>query len=259
MDLSYRPHNTDRRLGLLLTALVHLALVGGWQMVRTLPAPAVSDEAGSRILWIPLPPSRPRLREPAQAVSREAVAEKAAAPRHHARPAAATPTAPVVTAGQPAAPAAGSAAPIAATNATNADLPAAPAAPAAQHPSAAAILQQARRDIGRIDKGLRKENSPYIAAPLDSPMLRMRRKMEEAAALARPGLFEAPKVEELVNNTGDGARRTRVITGNGTYCVTERATNTDVEMIEHHGKRRLTNCPAHETPASKQDWRTLRD
>jgi hypothetical protein len=83
--------------------------------------------------------------------------------------------------------------------------------------------------------------------------------MEAAAALARPGLFEAPKVEELVNNTGDGARRSRVITGDGSYCVTERATNTDVEMIEHHGKLRITNCPTHEEPSKQQEWRTLRD
>jgi hypothetical protein len=129
----------------------------------------------------------------------------------------------------------------------------------AAKPSAEQILQQAKRDIGSIAKALRKENNPYIAAPLDSPQIRMRRGMEQAAAMAPPRLWEAPKVEELVNNTGDGARRTRVITGNGTYCVTERATNTDVEMIEHHGKLRLTNCPSPEEPAKQQTWRTLRD
>jgi hypothetical protein len=130
---------------------------------------------------------------------------------------------------------------------------------APQKPSVEQILQQAKRDIGSIAKALRKENNPYIAAPLDSPVMRMQRGMEKARAMAAPRLWEAPKVEELVNNTGDGARRTRVITGNGTYCVTERATNTDVEMIEHHGKLRLTNCPEHEDTATQQTWRTLRD
>ena len=96
-------------------------------------------------------------------------------------------------------------------------------------------------------------------APPDSPQLRMREGMEQAHALAAPRLFEAPKVEELVNNTGDGARRTRVVTGRGTYCVTERSPATNVEMIEMHGKIRLTNCPAHETPARRQEWRTARD
>jgi hypothetical protein len=52
---------------------------------------------------------------------------------------------------------------------------------------------------------LRKENTPYIVAPLDSPEIRMRKKMERAAQLAPNRLWEAPKTEELVNDTGDGA------------------------------------------------------
>jgi hypothetical protein len=143
-------------------------------------------------------------------------------------------------------------------------LPAVPPS-AASSPSAAParsaeqILEQARRDIGKIDKGLRKENRPYIAAPLDSPQIRLRKGIELANELAPNRLWEAPKVEELVNNTGDGARRTRVITGNGTYCITERATNTSVDMIEKHGKLRITSCPEHEEPAKNQEWRTAHD
>jgi hypothetical protein len=120
-------------------------------------------------------------------------------------------------------------------------------------------MEQAKRDIRGIDKALRKENRPYIAAPLDSPQIRLRKGMELANELAPNRLWEAPKVEELVNNTGDGARRSRVITGGGTYCVTERATNTSIDMIEKHGKLRLTNCPEHEEPAKQQAWRTARD
>jgi hypothetical protein len=126
-------------------------------------------------------------------------------------------------------------------------------------PSAAMILENARRSVGSIDRALRKENKPLIVAPPDSPQLRMREGMEQARALAPPRLWEAPKVEELVNNTGDGARRTRVITGRRTYCVTERSPVTNVEMIEMHGKIRLTNCPGPETPAKRQEWRTARD
>jgi hypothetical protein len=89
--------------------------------------------------------------------------------------------------------------------------------------------------------------------------MRLQQGIEHANAMAPNRIWEAPKVEELVNNTGDGARRSRVISGNGSYCVTERATNTDVEMIEHHGKLRITSCPTHEEPAKQQAWRTLRD
>jgi len=251
MDLAYRPRSTDRRYGLLLTALVHLALIGGWFMTRTLPAPALPDEGPrTRIFWIPLPQPKPERRKEEEA---PAPRKEAAAPRAHAGPALSLPAVPAVT------PAPSPAAPVAITPAAPATNTDAPAQTEVQKPSAEEILQRAKRDIGRIDKSLRKENNPYIAAPLDSPQIRMRKKMEEAAALAKPGLFEAPKIEELVNNSGDGARRSRVITGNRTYCITERSPTTNVEMIEHHGKLRITNCPQDEGTATKQEWRTLRD
>jgi len=253
MDLAYRSAPSGRHFGLLLTVLMHAALIASWHMVRT-PPPPQPDLGSSRIMWIPLSLPKPERHKEAPPPRREA-----AAPRSHAGPALAPPALPVV----PAAPSPGDAvapaAPVATTPAAPAASADAPSQQATQKPSAEQILQQARRDIGRIDKGLRKENNPYIAAPLDSPQIRMRQKMEEAAALAPGRIWEAPKVEELVNNTGDGSRRTRIISGNGTYCVTERATNTNVEMIEHHGKLRITNCPTHETPAKQQGWRTLRD
>jgi hypothetical protein len=88
----------------------------------------------------------------------------------------------------------------------------------------------------------------------------MRKKMERAAQLAPNRLWEAPKTEELVNDTGDGARRTRVITPAGAYCITERAPTTSIDMIEKHGKIRVTDCgTGHEQPASAQAWRTARD
>ncbi|MFC5548649.1 hypothetical protein [Massilia aerilata] len=254
MDRAYHTSVSDRRYGLLLTVLVHVALVIGWQAVRTLPAPATQpDGSRTRLLWIPLQLPKLKRREPEPDPQPAAPRKEATAPGLHSRPALSLPPLPVVT---PSAAPADSAATAPAAPTAKADaLPQA----ASQKPSAEQILQQARRDIGSIAKTLRKENNPYIAAPLDSPVIRMQRGMEQAHALAAPRLWEAPKVEELVNNTGDGARRSRVITGNGTYCLTERATNTDVEMIEHHGKLRITNCPAHEEPAKQQTWRTLRD
>jgi hypothetical protein len=255
MNIAYRAAATDRRLSLLLTILVHAALVMGWLAARKPPAtPIVDDSVRTRIMWIPLrppQPAAPRVETPAP--PRKETPDLAP-PRPQARPGPAITLPPLPQAATPPAPA---------NEAVPAPAPAAsadaPAESAPAKPSAEQILQQAKRDIGKIDKALRKENNPYLAAPLDSPQMRMRRGMEEAAALAPPRLWEAPKVEELVNNTGDGARRTRVITGRRTYCVTERATNTDVEMIEHHGKLRITNCPTHEAPATKQTWRTLRD
>lgn len=120
-------------------------------------------------------------------------------------------------------------------------------------------MERARRSAGAVDRAMRKENRPYIVAPLDSPQIRMRHGMERAHDMVPPKLWEAPKVEELVNQTGDGTRRTRVITAGGAYCITERATNTSIDTIERHGKLRLTNCPQHEGTATQQAWRTARD
>lgn len=236
-------HAADRRAaGLAVTVLVHVALIGCWYLART--APPVQVEGVRRMIqWIdlpvlapPLPPVLPHRLAPVQPLPQPAATVRVAPPI-------AAPVAPPVV--QPDAPA--------------------PAAPAGElsaepaRPSAATILERARQSAGSIDRALRKENRPYIVAPLDSPEIRMRNGMEKAHALAPPKLWEAPKVEELVNQTGDGARRTRVITANGTYCISERAPTTNVEMIEMHGKERITNCPQHEDTASPQQWRTARD
>lgn len=240
------PAAADRRLaGLLATVLVHAALVLGWQLART-PAPAPEETDSPMMQWIALPPPAA---EPTSAPARPPVAAsrpQGPAEARGARPARSTPSA---------------AAPSAAMETATpvAEQAGAPAADQPAGPTAASILDEARRSVGRIDRALRKENKPLIVAPPDSPELRMRRGMEQAHALAPPRLWEAPKVEELVNNTGDGARRTRVISGRRTYCITERSPATNVEMIEMHGKIRLTNCPAPEEPAKRQEWRTARD
>lgn len=123
------------------------------------------------------------------------------------------------------------------------------------------ILDQAKRAVGAIDRALRKANSAYIVAPMDSPQIRMRRKIEEAAALAPRHFWEAPKIEEVVNDSGDGTRRTRVTSGGRTYCITERSFATGIDMLEKHGKQMVTDCSRdNEKPVgATQEWRTARD
>jgi hypothetical protein len=232
----------DRRhAGLAATVAVHVLLLLGWQAARRTPS-ITPDPRRMTIQWIRLPaPAAPMPR-------REK--ERAETVRMHAAPRAGATALPRV-------PAPGSPPPAASA-------PSAAVAPAIDTPAprsgAAALLERARREAGAVDRALRKENNPYIVAPLDSPEIRMRRKMERAAQLAPNRLWEAPKTEELVNDTGDGARRTRVITPGGAYCITERAPTTSIDMIEKHGKIRVTDCgTGHEQPASAQAWRTARD
>lgn len=236
----------DRRLaGAVLTLLVHAALVTGWKMTRS--AAPQADAQDDAVQWLRLTPAAPRTdTAPALPVVPASPApSRRAAPERVVRD-----SSPVVASKAPGA---------APQPPLQAEASAPAPAAAASAPGASAIMESARRSVGAIDRALRKENQATIVAPPDSPQLRMREGMELARALAPPRLWEAPKVEELVNNTGDGARRTRVITGNGSYCLTERSPATNVEMIEMHGKQRFTSCPRHETPARKQVWRTARD
>ncbi|MBQ5947470.1 hypothetical protein [Massilia sp. ST3] len=247
----------DRRLaGALATVLVHGVLVLLWQMTRV-PPPQQQEETSIAVQWIHTQVSAPR----AQAAGSVQVDVARGRPRagdvrmrswparehsSHPGPAAVSSATPAADPG------------VASSSQPSASDPA-PAAPAPASPVTGSIMDNARRSIGSIDRELRKQNRPLIVAPPDSPQIRLRKGMEHAHAMAPPRLWEAPKVEELVNNTGDGARRTRVITGNGTYCITERAPTTSIDMIEKHGKIRLTNCPEHEEPAKRQEWRTARD
>jgi len=232
---------SDRLAGIGVTLAVHLALILAWQMAGKLPQmPQVgSDEA---MQWLLLPTLSPRLDPPVPEPVREVRSPTVAAPARAVR----TVPAPASVLGEASSPA-------------PAPAPAAADEQPAALPGAADILANARRSVGEIDRALRKENKPVIVLPPDSPQIRMREGMEHARAMAAPRLWEAPKIEELVNNTGDGARRTRVITGNRTYCITNRAPTTNVEMIEMHGRQRFTNCPKDETPAKQQVWRTARD
>ena len=237
----------DRRLaGTAATVLVHAALILGWQLARTLP-PAQPDGESSAIQWLRLPALAPLTRAAPSASPEDA--------RQRSRPAPGRPTQP----GLATIPAAPAPAP-----ASESEAPGPSAAPVSADkapisPGAETIMESARRSVGSIDRELRKNSRPLITAPLDSPQIRMRNGMEQAHAMAPPRLWEAPKIEELVNNTGDGARRTRVITGNGTYCLTERSAATSIDMIEKHGKLRFTSCPQDEEPAKQQAWRTARD
>ena len=224
-----------RFTGIAVTALVHAALIMAWQMARTLPPPFAGADAA--IQWLRLPAPVPLLVPPADTALPPPVASTL--PRA-LRPSAIAPT------------------PAAAPDPASTDaLPAAPE-PAAT-PTAASIMDSARRSVGDIDRALRKERMPTIVLPPDSPQIRLERGIGHAHDMAPPRLWEAPKVVELVNNTGDGARRTRVITGNGTYCITERSPVTSIDMIEKHGKQRFTSCPSDEEPAKAQAWRSARD
>jgi hypothetical protein len=229
----------NRVLGIGLAMLLHAALLAAWQASRQR---APDDERQAVFTqWVQVPDSRPR---PATGDVR--------VPADRRR---ATVAAPAVRTGQAVAsgieqPTAG---PAVALPAGSIDVP----------PVEGGVrlsVEQALREAGAIERALRKSSKAYIVAPPDSPHIRMARGFAEAAAVAPGRWYEAPKIVELVNDGGDGARRTRVVTAGGIYCITERSPATSIDMIEKFGKQRITNCGhEHEQPVNAQEWRTARD
>lgn len=232
-----RQHPDSRLTSLVVTLLIHAALVAAWQQARKLRLP-VQGEADF-VQWVRVQPHVPE------------AALVGTAPERPRAPAAPGPIA-------------SSARPEPAREAVAAAAPAEPVtSQAAADPAAGnarQMIEQAMRDAGAMDRAVRKDSKPTIVAPPDSPQIRMANKFREAAALAPNKWYEAPKIVELVNDGGDGARRFRVLTALGIYCITERSPATSIDMIEKHGKQRITNCGhEHEQPANPQEWRTARD
>ena len=230
----------NRVLGISATILLHVALLVAWQAASRQRLP---DDNRTEVVtqWVRVPVSVP---VSAPQTSRVAPADKRAP----------TP-APIARTGDAVGPDSGQPAPVA-------NIVPSGDAPAVMHTEGSAhkIVEQARSEAGAIDRALRKSSNPYIVAPRDSAHIRMARGFAEAAALAPNRWWEAPKVVELVNDGGDGARRTRVVTAAGIYCITERSPTTSIDVIEKFGRQRITNCGhEHEQPANAQEWRTARD
>ncbi len=232
--LDYR---TDHRpFGAAATVVAHLAVAGCWWLsqmnVRT------ADEPAESIQWIDIPAAKKVLVKPTAPPPRIVVLAKPAARRMTVVTAA--PAEPA----REAPPETGAPAP-----------PAAPAGTAAR--SAADIMRQARRDIGKIDKDLKNEFPERgIKAPPDSPQIRLEKGIELANELAPPKWYEKAKIKEMIDPGGYGRRRYRIVTAWGVKCWTYDSPRAPNGGDPFNPKRepKVTNCPEHEEPAKAQKW-----
>ncbi|SDX58334.1 hypothetical protein SAMN04515617_10513 [Collimonas sp. OK242] len=126
----------------------------------------------------------------------------------------------------------------------------APQLPAAsRHPSAEDMVDAAKRNIGKIDRDLRKD-APAASQPAPAAAAAPSRQQILEKALAGPvAPKETPKpgattMEEITRP--DGQRVTKVTGPNGTYCVTQISVgNTKGEDIIQKGAvSRTTSCGA---------------
>lgn len=242
-----RPHlrHDQRFTGLAATLALHLLVLASWYLNKA--TVDTVDEHQKTIQWVNITPTRrveptpqaPKPPEPSKPPERAA----AAPPRTAAEQAPKPPVA--ITQLEAIAPPAPEASP-------------APLAQATQDtPSVADMLQRARKDIGKIDKDLRKEfPGARIKAPKDSPQLRLARGIEHAAEMAPPRWYEPAKIKEIIDPGPYGRRRYRVVTAFGTYCATyESNRSPDGRDVMQKGPTpKLTNCPEHEQPATTQKY-----
>ena len=99
-------------------------------------------------------------------------------------------------------------------------------------PSAADILAQAKRDVGKIDRELRKEFPQRGEQKLDDTgFKRMQQGFAEAYAAVPPKWYEASKIEEVGANAAKGSRTYKITSALGTLCVTTRAGKQGETMI----------------------------
>ena len=99
-------------------------------------------------------------------------------------------------------------------------------------PSAAEILAQAKRDVAKIDKDLRKEFPQRGEQKLDDTgFKRMQQGFAEAYAAVPPKWYEASKIEEVDANAAKDSRTYKITSALGTLCVTTRAGKQGETMI----------------------------
>lgn len=99
------------------------------------------------------------------------------------------------------------------------------------------LLSNAKRDIGKIDRDLRKTYPKLLEAAPDSAQSRLEKGI---AAAAKPNAFS---MEDIISP--DGRRMTKVTGPGGTYCVRkEGAGATDgLDAMQNGVRAKTTNCP----------------
>jgi hypothetical protein len=120
--------------------------------------------------------------------------------------------------------------------------------------SASQILSMAKRDLGKIDSELRKEQagtalhaaapgSGALSAAPDSAMQRLQKGIEEAHQAAPNKWYQAAKIEDITP-PGNDARKIYRITGVlGTYCVRYADKNRADQGKANVGEPLIGACP----------------
>ena len=239
--------NTPSRLpGIGATIALHLVIIAAWLLSRG--AHIESDDAREAIQWVDVKPPKVLPATPPEQVAAPVVRRKQEVARPlKAAPVPPEPMAPVVEEQVASTPVA-DAPDTKSTESTKSTK---------STKSADDIMQQARRDIGKISTDLKKEFPVRgIRAPIDTAHKRLVKGIALAHELAPGKWYERPKMAEMIDPGGQGRRRYRVMTAAGPMCWTVDAPHTPNgrDQAKGAGPPKLTNCPVDEEPAKAQEW-----
>lgn len=226
-------------IGWLIAALLHISML---YLLMQAPKKAASSGAPrNAIQWLlPLaPPARspspaagdrpPRLAEQPQQASRAPLPQQPQRPQRgqaSSKPAEAADLLPPPPASLPAPLADGA-------PAVSEDLFAQPAP--ARLPGPGNILQQAKLDVGRIDRELRVAYPEKAPTPLsDGKQARLERGINAAHEAVPPKWYQGARIVELSTQDGENkTRRYKIITALLTYCIN----------VSADGRKSYTSCP----------------
>jgi hypothetical protein len=215
------PFAHQRAPALLLTLLLHLGLFGMWHLARQ-PKPALPSPPTQWLTLLtprhffakPPPPPPPPKRTPAASSAATLVKAKPVPPAATA-PAAAIPPAATPNDKEAALPVV---APLEATGRTAAD-----------------IMKQAKRDLGKIDRDIRDADAKWVRAPASTPHSRMQAAFDAAHDAVPPKWYEAARITEIGTQAGSGARMYKVATSAGTYCIRVASNHSLADMLPKPG------------------------
>jgi hypothetical protein len=214
-----QPHSRQRAFPVALTIGLHLALLVFWRFstLRHPPKPVAGDTPA--IEWIKdlakaPPPSKPARPLPTRVATAPAAAPARAAP---------APPPPVIE----------QAAPVA-------------AAPATSTP-AEGVMQRALRDVGKIDKELRRQSpGGHMSDAPAMPNAKLVAGIEKATRA--PKAWEAPRIESVQDQGGYDRRIYKVTTATGVYCIYKESNHAPdgLDVIKRGVGEKLMSCPREE-------------
>jgi hypothetical protein len=218
------------RVGLPLSIVLHLLLIYSWQMKLHDPTPPVPHKRALTVRLLTLPEDKkatPKNTENRHLTQLHRAKSEALEKRSANSAIVRQPAGPVTST------------PVAGTMAKNDDSPG--SVPPAV-PGAGELVQNAKRDVGKIDRELRKAHPQLPQTVYDSVQSKL---ANGIAAAAKRSWISGATTEEIFSPNGTGRRMYKIVTPAGFYCVTYESDSAAAgdDTMQHGVQKIISNCP----------------